>query len=209
MSLQKFFTILKGGSGSGNFGHSGRKGKLGGSTPKRVFTGQPTQWEGERLTKLQVGQIGEDLAMKVLSQEKGVPFETVNIGLNNAPIDVAGDHLAVEVKTGLSTNSRTAQHWRATIGEPGKQEKALIAQMSKEEKKAHNQYKQQKILERKQAMLDKMSEIKGEPVKGMTIGIILHPDGSKGDVYRFDGFHSRIPWKKADQMGEFMGTYNV
>ena len=34
MNLQNFFTILKGGKGSGNHGHAGRPGKRGGSAPK-------------------------------------------------------------------------------------------------------------------------------------------------------------------------------
>lgn len=34
MSLHEVFNKLKGGSGSGNFGHGGRPGKRGGSTPK-------------------------------------------------------------------------------------------------------------------------------------------------------------------------------
>lgn len=34
MNLQELFTILKGGKGSGNFGHAGRPGKQGGSAPK-------------------------------------------------------------------------------------------------------------------------------------------------------------------------------
>jgi hypothetical protein len=52
-----------------------------------------------------------------------VKFDTVNVGVNNAPIDVAGDHMAVEVKTGLASNGVKSQHWRATIGQPGKAEK--------------------------------------------------------------------------------------
>lgn len=183
-------------------------GRGGGATPK-VWDGNPVSWKGKKLTKLQVGEIGENLAMRVLSEEMGVEFRTLNEGVNNAPIDVGGDHTAVEVKTGLASNGKSAQQWRATIGQPGKAETAALKQMTKEEKRAHNQYKQQKILERKQNMLDEMSQIAGAPVKGVTVGIILHPDGTKGDVYKFDGFHLRIPWKKAGELGEFMGTFNV
>lgn len=208
MSLSQLFSIFKGGAGSGNKGHAGRPGKRGGSAPGKLWSGEPLPKENN-LTKLQVGEIGEKLAIKILSQEKGIPFETLNNGLNNSPIDIGGDHLAVEVKTGLASNGKTAQHWRATIGEPGKAEKELISQMSKKEKRAHNEYKKEQILARKHTMLDEMSKIAGAEVKGMTLGIILHPDGSKGDVYSFEGFHLRIPWNKAEELGTYMGTHNV
>lgn len=181
----------------------------GGSATPKVWDGKPVAWEGKKLSKLQVGEIGENLAMRVLSEQMGVEFKTLNAGLNNAPIDVGGDHTAVEVKTGLASNGRSAQQWRATIGQPGKAETAALKQMTSEEKRAHNQYKQRKILERKQAMLDEMSKVAGTPIKGATVGIILHPDGTKGDVYKFDGFHLRVPWKKANELGKFMGTFNV
>lgn len=186
--------------------HAGARGS---SSSQRVWGGEPVEPGTRQLTKLQVGELGEQLAMKVLSDKNGVPFTTLNKGINNAPIDVAGDHQAVEVKTGLASNGKTAQHWRATIGQPGKAETELIKQMSKQEKREHHDWKREQIIARKQNMLKEMSAVAGGEVKPVTVGIILHPDGSKGDVYRFDGFHQRIPWNKAAEMGEYLGTYDT
>ena len=208
--------IFKGGRGSGNFGHSGRPGKVGGSGPggkiKWLPPGQRV-WQGKQIkgqktiTKLQTGTIGETLAAQALEDKFGVPFSSLNEGINNAPIDIAGDSRAVEVKTGVATNGITAQHWRATIGQPGKQEAALIAQMTKPEKRAHNIYKSQQILARKNEMLSAMSEIAGVEMKPATIGIILSPDGKRGDVFFIPGFHLRITWRDGAIEENYLGTY--
>lgn len=208
MPLSSLFSKLKGGPKSGNFGHQGRQGKRGGSGPGRVWSGGVTEYDGPKLSKLEVGAIGEALAMKVLSEKFGTEFTTLNVGINNSPIDLAGDHRAVEVKTGLSSNRADAQQFRATIGEPGKAEKALIAQMTPDEKLAHNAYKRQRILERKHALLEELSRESGEEIKGSTVAIILSPDGKKGDAYLISGFHSRIGWSKLRDE-EFLGTYDT
>ena len=205
--------IVKGGAGSGNFGHAGRPGEVGGSAPTtatldRVWTGE--QHEGEAtVNKLETGAIGEGIVMDVLSQLHDVPFGTVNVNVNNAPFDVSGDSLAVEVKTGLATNGKSAQHWRATIGQPGKAETELLKQMSAEEKRAHNERKMQAILDRKHALLQKMSEEAGREIHPMTMGLILSGDGTRADVFAFDGFHLRLPWNKYATDEHFLGTYDV
>ena len=204
--------VTKGGEGSGNFGHAGRPGEVGGSAPDsgldRVWTGE--QHEGEAtVNKLETGAIGEGIVMDVLSQLHDVPFGTVNVNVNNAPFDVSGDSLAVEVKTGLATNGKSAQHWRATIGQPGKAETELLKQMSAEEKRAHNERKMQAILDRKHALLHKMSEEAGREIHPMTMGLILSGDGKRADVFAFDGFHLRLPWNKYATPEHFLGTYDV
>lgn len=213
MSLATLNYVLKGGPGSGHHGHSGRPGKRGGSGPgtggAKVWTGEQVAADGKKISKLQAGEAGEQLAMRVLSEQTGTDFSTLNVNVNNAPIDVMGDHLAVEVKTGLASNGKSAQHWRATIGQPGKAETELIKKMTKEEKRAHHDFKRQKILERKQAMLDKISKETGETVKGATVGVILSPDGKRGDVYLVPGFHQRLPWKDYATDEYHIGSYDV
>lgn len=204
--------VTKGGEGSGNFGHAGRPGLVGGSAPDggldRVWTGE--QHEGEAtVNKLETGAIGEGIVMDVLTQLHAVPFGTVNVSVNNAPFDVSGDSLAVEVKTGLATNGKSAQHWRATIGQPGKAETELLKQMTPEEKRAHNERKMQAILDRKHALLHKMSEEAGREIHPMTMGLILSGDGKRADVFAFDGFHLRLPWNKYATPEHFLGTYDV
>ena len=49
MTLNKLFLKLKGGPGSGNFGHSGRPGKRGGSSPGGEFSAMNELKEGKRI----------------------------------------------------------------------------------------------------------------------------------------------------------------
>lgn len=213
--------VLKGGKGSGNFGHAGRPGKIGGSAPamgrgvsggklppgKRVWQGQKYD-QPRQLTNIQTGNIGEEMAAKAMEDHLGVEFSGLNIGRTNAPVDIAGDHHAIEVKAGPASNGRSAQHWRATIATETPNERKLVRQMSKEEKRAYNQYKQQQVFERKNAMVAEMSKMAGTEIKPATVGVILTPDGKRGDVFLFDGFHARIGWNKTDT-GTYLGTYEI
>lgn len=220
---------LKGGDGSGNFGHRGRPGERGGSLPKgvtvagapvditrkapnrldaKVWNGEPEQAEST-LSKLQTGAIGEQLAMDLLTDQHGVPFGTVNQGVNNAPFDVVGNGFAVEVKTGMATNGKSAMHWRATIGQPGKAEQEALKQMTAEQKRAHNKWKEEEILKRKHALLDRMSQEAGKEIQPLTIGIILSADGKRADVYRFEGFHLRLPWPKYATADYYVGSFET
>jgi len=207
--------VSKGGPGSGHRGHRGRPGKRGGSLPGtgggtgRVWQGEQHAKPEKKLSKLQTGAIGEELAMGALEEKLGAKFSTLNNGVNNAPIDVGGNHHAIEVKTGLASNGRTAQHWRATIGQPGKKETELIKKMSKEEKRAHHTWKKQKILERKNTALREMEKMAGTEIKPATIGVILSPDGKRGDVYFIPGFHLRLPWKDYATKEYHIGTYDI
>lgn len=56
MSLSSFFSILKGGAGSGNWGHSGRLGKRGGSAPKGTGTGL-SGFIGGRATEININRL--------------------------------------------------------------------------------------------------------------------------------------------------------
>lgn len=209
MSYKSIITALKGGAGSGNFGHSGRPGHIGGSASARVWAGVQQEAGNVKLSKLDAGAAGEQLAMRVLSEQYGVPFKTLNVGINNAPIDVGGDHTAVEVKTGMATNGPSAQHWRATIGQPGKAETELLKSMSVEDKRALNQYKYEQIMRRKNDMLAELTKIAGSEVKPITVGVILSPDGKRGDVYIIPGFHLRLPWKDYATDEYHAGTYDL
>lgn len=213
--------IFKGGKDSGNFGHSGRPGEVGGSGPamglgvsggkvplsKRVWQGEQYS-EKRQLTNIQTGNIGEEMAAKALEDYMGVEFIGLNVGVNNAPVDIAGDHHAIEVKAGPASNGKSAQQWRATIATEGKAERELVRQMSASQKREYNAYKQQQVFERKNAMIAFMSEMAGAPVKPATVGVILTPDGKRGDVYFFEGFHVRIGWNKLEE-GTYLGTYEI
>lgn len=214
LSILKEHTF-KGGPGSGNFGHVGRPGKVGGSGSSHYLPPEQRVWQGTRhdivstLTKLQTGAIGEYLADKALEDMFGVQFSTLNEGVNNAPIDIAGDHHAVEVKCGPASNGVSAQHWRATIATEGKRERQAVARMSAADKRAYNQLKAQAVLDRKNSMLRSMSDIAGHDIQPATIGVILSPDGTRGDVFFIPGFHLRIGWNVGATEEYYVGTYTV
>lgn len=184
--------------------HAGSRG----TSTGRVWTGEQ-QPKAEKLTKLKTGEIGEQVAMQALEDKLGAEFKTVNVGVNNAPIDVIGDHTAVEVKAGLASNGKSAQQWRATIGQPGVAERAALKQMTPDEKRAHNKRKQAAILERKKEMVNEFSEKMGTPVKPATVGVILSPDGTKADVFMVPGFHLNLQWRSHATDDNYLGTYEV
>ena len=208
---------LKGGPGSGDFGHRGRPGQIGGSSdsssnylPKdqRVWNGKQSS-EKRTLSKLKTGEIGEQVAIRAMSKYLGAEFSSINTIGNNAPIDIAGNHHAIEVKTGLSSNGKSAQQWRATIGQPGKQEAKLLKQMSPSEKEEYNNYKQEQILIRKNNMLQKMSQMAGTTIKPAVVGVILSPNGKKADVFFIPDFHLRLGWNKYAVEEYYIGSYDV
>lgn len=213
----KVMIRFKGGPGSGHFGHSGRPGQVGGSSTSRYSISKTSGrvWTGEqheattKLTKLEKGEIGEQVAMRALEDRFGVNFSTLNVGVNNAPIDVGGDHMAVEVKASQASGDVTSQYWRATIGQPGKAESALFKQMTREEKIAYNKIKYDKILERKNSMLAQMSEMAGAEVKPYMVGVIISGDGKKADAFLIPGFHIRVGWKQNATDDNYLGTYEI
>lgn len=171
-------------------------------------------WQGQTdekgtLDKLQTGSIGEAMVIQALSDHFGVKLATLNVGMNNSPIDVGGPGVAIEVKTGLSSNSESSRIWRANLGEFGKKEKELVSQMSPEEKKQYFTHKSQRILERKNKLLQELSEMSGEEVKGYTAGVILSPDGKKGDVFLVPGFHLSLSWGKYAKDDYYIGSYSA
>jgi len=211
-------TFYKGGARSGNYGHHGLAGVWGGSTSSggapakktgRVWTGTQQEKSEKRLSKIETGELGERLAIKAAEEKLKAEFATFNTHVNNSPIDIAGDHTAIEVKTGLASNGKSAQHWRATIGEPGKVEKELLKQMTPEQKRANNTWKRQEILRRKNETVASMSKIAGKEIKGITIGIILSPDATRADVYFIPGFHQRMAWDKYATDEYYVGTYDA
>ena len=199
--------VMKGGPGSGYHDHAGRPGEVGGSAPDDTAAPADTPettpaWTGETheadpgLTKLDTGAIGEELVKDVIGEFLGVPLDTVNVNVNNAPFDLAGDGIAIEVKAGLASNRTDAQKWRATIGQPGIKERELLKGMTKEEKLVHNAAKRAAILQRKHDLLSKMSLESNKPVRPYTAGVIISGDGKKADVFLVEDFHLVLRWNK-------------
>lgn len=174
---------------------------------ERAFTGDVVNTR-KKLSKLETGELSEKIVAEHF-RRNGIPdVRSINVARNNAPVDLIGDHTAIEVKTGLVSNSERAQQWRATIGQPGKQETEWLKTASKKDKAAWNAQKSADILDRKNNELDQLSDELGVKMKAKTVGVIIHPDKRRADLYVFDGFHHRIGWNSTDARHAYVGTYS-
>lgn len=195
-------------------GHHDQKthGRRGGNylpPEQRVWQGQSQEGKVP-FNQNEVGRRGEELAAKALQDKFGAEFSLMNDGLNNAPVDVAGDHHAIEVKTGPATNGKSAQQWRITTSYfSGPTEREMYNKLSKAEKREYNKLKQGQSLQRKYAAVEKMSEDAGIEIKPATVGVILSADGSRGDVFLIPDFHLRLNWSQAAVEDNYIGTYEV
>lgn len=172
----------------------------------RVFTGQPIETE-TKLSKQETGALGERIAMDWLRNNLHKDARAVNSKIPNFPVDlVAGDHL-VEVKTGMVSNGKAAQQWRATIGQPGKAETEWLKTASPEDKAAWNQTKMKAILDRKNKALKDYQKETGKKVKAKTLTLIVNPDTKTADVFVFDGFHLRVAWNSPEAKAAHVGTF--
>lgn len=177
----------------------------------RVWSGEKHQQPDKVPSKQLVGELGENLVRQIMTDLVGEKFRTLNDGRSNAPIDLFGDHMAIEVKAGLASNRHDSRKWRATIGEPGKAEKELLAQMTPEEKLKHNDWKREEILRRKADLADQLSAHTpdGKPVEQVTVGLIFKPDLTAVDVYVIDGYHLTLRWSQYATDEHYLDTYKV
>ncbi len=176
------------------------------ATSKRAFDGESVPVT-KTMSKLATGELGENLIINYLRQQGMTDARHLNAKITNFPVDLVQDHGAIEVKTGLASNGKTAQQWRATIGQPGKEETEELKHMSPEDKRAHNQLKQEAILERKTKAINQLSKELGHKVKGSTMTTIINPDTKTVDIYRFQGFHLRIPWNSPEAKKAYIGSF--
>lgn len=174
---------------------------------KRVFEGEPRLIQSQ-ISKQTAGAIGEHVAVAYLKSEGIHDAAPLNLQTNNFPVDLIGDHICVEVKTGLVSNQKGAQHWRATIGQPGKKETEWLKTASKEEKAAWNRRKNQEILARKHKVLSDMTKKYGTKIKAKTLTTIINPDTHTADVFMFEGFHQSIRWNSEEAKKAYVGTFH-
>lgn len=173
---------------------------------KRAWNGEAVKLNN-KLSKLDTGEVGEQIGIAWLNREGFPDADTLNVDVNNFPVDLIHNHEVIEVKAGLASNSKSAQQWRATIGQPGKEERAWLKTISREEKAAWNAQKAQAIMDRKQSVVDSFSKKFKKPVKGKTLSVIINPDTKTADVYLFGGFHHRVGWKSQQAQDAYQGSY--
>lgn len=173
----------------------------------RAFSGDPVSLKTS-MSKQEAGALGEKVAIAYLKENGIKDARPLNTAKNNYPVDLAGDHQAIEVKTGLVSNSKGAQQWRVTIGEPGKEEKAWLKTASKEDKAKHNASKMQAAIDRKTAVVRELSKTLGEKVRPTTVTVLLNPDKKLADIFVFKGFHTRIGWTSTKMKAAYAGSFH-
>lgn len=182
------------------------KGKLK-KTKGRAWSGEPT---GGKISKQLAGAIGEEIIINHLRslgfKDAGHLSAFVQSERNNLPVDLIHDHQVIEVKTGQASNSKEAQQWRLTIGEPSAEEKAWLAKASPEQKALRNAKKQQEIHKRKMAEIARIEKELGFKVGGKTMTVILNTETQTADIYSFDGFHDRIGWTSESAKAGYVGS---
>jgi hypothetical protein len=192
----------------GRFAPKGQGGRAGAKhgdlthTTERALHGS-----GGTLSKQETGQLGEQLAVRYL---KGLGFRDARVAetaRNNFAVDLVEDHHAYEIKAGLAGVSRSAQQWRATIGQPGKQESAWLARASAAAKLRWNDRKRALILARKQAAVQELARRTGRAVEGRTMALIIDHRRRIVDVHVFDGFHLRIGWNSPQAARAYRGSF--
>jgi hypothetical protein len=177
-------------------------------TKTRAYTGQQVATKTQ-LTKQETGAIGEAVITNYMKQFGGLPdARPLNMKESNFPVDMIGDHELIEIKTGLVSNSSSAQKWRATIGQPGKAEAAWLAKAKPEEKAAWNQKKMQAIMDRKMAVLKEYQQKYGNKVQGKTVTAIINPDTRTADLFQYNGFHLNIRWNSDETKKSYVGSYS-
>lgn len=175
-------------------------------TDDRAYTGQvvPTK---RKMTKQQAGALGEQIAIEHLKKSGVRNAKTYNVNRNNEAVDVVGGKNAYEVKAGLVSNSKGAQQWRATIGEPGKAEKAWLKTQPKSVRKEWKERRHAEILQRKRDAVKKISQERGEKVRAITLTTIINHDKRIVDVFEFEGFHLRIGWNHPNSKAAHVASY--
>jgi len=176
-------------------------------TATRAFAGKPIPTKTQ-LSKQESGKIGEAVILGWLRQHGGIKDAApLNAHISNYAVDAAGDHQAIEFKTGLVSNGESAQKWRATIGQPGKAETAWLATATPEEKAIWNARKMQAIMDRKMAAVADLEKKHGVKIKPRTVTAIINPDTGTADIYSFEGFHHHIRWNSAETKAAYVGSY--
>lgn len=169
--------------------------------------------------KTRTGKVAEGIVKQHL-QRIGQQVSGGSLTVNNFPIDViAFDKTTktwgiIEAKGGLITNTRGAQHWRLTAGEPSKAVQAWLKTASEAETAAYHAGEAGRILARKKAALKIAGELFPDATvkaREWTVLVEPTPHGATVHLYAFDGWHRRIGWNSSRKglAKAYQGSYEV
>jgi hypothetical protein len=157
-------------------------------------------------TKDETDKIGEGVVLDWLKSEGMMDARSLNVVGNNYPIDAAGDHWLMEIKSGRVDNVPSARQWRITWS-VSKAEREAQTKMSPAQIKAWNTGKQTEAYNRKLQEKRKIEREKGEKFKAKTIGVIINADTKRADIHVLDGYHKRIGWRNPEDIaGSYVKT---
>jgi hypothetical protein len=162
-----------------------------------------------QLTPQETGRIGEASVHAYLRTFAGLKDTiALNADKKGQSIDLFGDSMAPEVKTGLCSNSVKAQQWRITFSidldsKAGREFKAL----KPDQQKAWREKKQRAALKRKLTLLKKLSQEHGKEIQPVTITGIVNPDIKTIDIYKFSGYHQRLDWNSPEAQKAYVGSF--
>lgn len=149
---------------------------------------------------------GEDVAVAYMRAY--VEADAARLG-GVLAVDVLSTSYAVEVKAGLVSNSRNAQHWRLTFSAERGLERSKMDRMTPGELKAYRARKKGRILTRKENLLVGLRSLTHRDIRPATVTMIVDPARQDVDVFWFDGWHHRIGWKGREADAGFRGSYHV
>jgi hypothetical protein len=175
-------------------------------TGQRAFEGKPVPVK-TKLTKQETGRVGEAVVLAYLKDVLGrKDARPMNKKKTNFPVDLIEDHAPTEVKAGLASNGADAQKWRLTFSKESKAEKAWYEKATPEERAAWNATKQERIHERKEAVLAELQARTGKKAKPRTMTVIINPDTRTADVYVFNGWHDILRWRSEEAEAAYRGS---
>ncbi len=170
----------------------------------RMAEGQTSASREERTLQ---GRLGEELAARALAETRGGTYESLNLpGAKPAPLDLIGGGMGIEVKTGSAARLKGA--WNVTTGTLTTREREALGGMNPEERHEYWERRKALALQRKNQLLKKLSAKLGQEVTGVTVGVILNPEGTAGDVYLVPGFHPTMAWRKYAVDANYLGTFS-
>ena len=168
------------------------------------------------------GDYGEQIITEYLSRNAGAQVLKLNAREANFPLDLAtlpykdaktGKRIveAIDVKAGEVVNTRGAQQWRVTLGEPGEDEKALLKTMSAQKKKTYNAKKLDYIMRRKDAEVARMRREYGPTatVIKSEYAVIINADSRTANIYRFGTFERQRGWNSREAESAFVTTVKL
>jgi hypothetical protein len=174
---------------------------------QRAFEGEQVPSK-TKLTKLQKDEVGEQIMFRLMGKLGLKNPQSLNehYGVNNYPLDLAGDHLAIELKTGDASNGPSGQQWNTKIGQMGPAEQAKYDKMSPEKRRIHNDKKMKDIIKRKYQALARLRKETGVDYKPWTFGVILDTDRKVADIHAVPGYHPRIGYKQKEAQDGYVTT---